>query len=169
MYHNNNYCQGPEWRCSVRSWRRRRREGILPLYCGNYAAVMETVPGKSLMSLLKSTIENWLPGKMSSLCSLGDGQWRWACLHWCALNWQGTNVWRNPQEQLLIRKEAEIFIHGKSWSASFHFYCHLSTEWHASEHNPPAAFCLPFSLSLSPLMCRIRWICPSHQGNGDVS
>lgn len=26
--------------------------------CGNYAAVMESVPSESLMSLLKSTIEN---------------------------------------------------------------------------------------------------------------
>lgn len=65
MYHNNNHCQTQNEGVSFRErgWRHNS---------DNYAVVMESVPSESLMSLLKSTIENWFLGKKkvkNAVCS----------------------------------------------------------------------------------------------------
>lgn len=91
-YQNNNHCHRLRRKVFLSDGGRGR--GRWRQSCGgNYAAVMASVPGESLMSLLKSTIENWFPRKRGgAVVHVGEGQQRWACLCCCcchALLWQG--------------------------------------------------------------------------------
>ncbi len=131
---------------------------------------MESVPSVSLMSLLKSTIENWFlrgekkkKGEKKAVVLAGEGQWRWACLHCCALNWQGTNMhWNSPRAV----NNNEIFIHGISWSGDSYCTCHLSGGRFLIIFSIMCAFvCQCISLlCFSALMYKIRYNCLYQQG-----
>lgn len=89
---------------------------------------MESVPSESLMSLLKSTIENWLLGERKNWLCLQErangGELVSIVVHLIDREPTCTEI---PQEQLIIiMKGAEIFIRGISWSETFHCTCHLS-------------------------------------------
>lgn len=82
---------------------------------------MALVPHESLMSLLKSTIENWFLGKKKKqLClqkKANGGEPVSIVVHLIDREPPCTDI---PHEQLIIMKGAEIFIHWISWSEAFH-------------------------------------------------
>lgn len=129
---------------SVRGWRQN---------CGNYAGVMESVPSESLMSLLKSTIENWLLGKKKKkvVVFAGEGQWRWACLHCCALNWQGTNTQWSSLREINNNERCWNLYTGKNLDREP--FIALSPVGKEACDHPPNAWCTSLSLLFSATPC----------------
>lgn len=123
----------PEW-CIITIITVRRRmkvflsKGWWRQNCGNYAAVMESVPSESLMSLLKSTIENWFPGKKKEQLCLqkraSGGELVSIVVH---LIDREPTCRETPLVQLIIMKGAEFFLNMEKTDPAFHsLYCHMS-------------------------------------------